>query len=361
MTKLHRLAELGQSIWYDNISRGLLNGGGLQALVEQGVRGVTSNPTILNQAIGHSDDYDDALALLATTGKSTLEIYEDLVIEDIRRAADILRPVFEASEGEDGYVSLEVNPHLAHDTEGTVAEAKRLYTALDRPNVMIKVPATSEGIPAIESLIGQGVNVNVTLIFSLDVYRDVALAYIAGLERRAVAGLDLSQSASVASFFVSRIDTAVDRLLDSIASPQAKALKGKIAVACAKSTYALFKEIFAGERWERLADRGARVQRPLWASTSTKNPAYPDTLYVEPLIGPHTVNTLPPVTLEAFLDHGRVALTLEEGIDEARDLLRRLADLGISLDAVTRQLLDDGVIAFSRSFDSLLAVIEAKK
>ena len=360
MTKLHQLAELGQSVWYDNISRGLLNSGGLQDLVDRGVRGVTSNPTILDKAISGSDDYDDALAPLAAAGQSPLAIYEALVIEDIQRAADVLRPLYEESAGLDGYVSLEVNPHLAHDTEGTIAEAARLYAALDRPNVLIKVPATPAGIPAIEALIGQGVNINVTLIFALDTYRAVAQAYIAGLERRAAAGLDLAQAASVASFFVSRIDTATDRLLAESPDPRAKALQGKIALASAKAAYALFKEIFDGERWERLAAQGARVQRPLWASTSTKNPAYPDTLYVDPLIGPHTVNTLPPVTLEAFLDHGTVALTVEKGLDEARARLRQLADLGISLEAVTGQLLDDGVAAFARSFDSLLASIEAK-
>ena len=360
MTKLHQLAELGQSVWYDNISRGLLNSGGLQELVDLGVRGVTSNPTILNRAISGSDDYDDALFPLAAAGKSSLEIYEALVIEDIQRAADVLRPLYEESAGLDGYVSLEVNPHLAHDTAGTIAEAKRLYAALNRPNVLIKVPATPAGIPAIETLIGQGVNINVTLIFALDAYRAVAEAYIAGLERRAAAGLDLAKAASVASFFVSRIDTAVDRLLAEVQTAEAEALQGKIAIACAKSAYVMFKEIFVGERWERLAAQGARVQRPLWASTSTKNPAYPDTLYVEPLIGPHTVNTLPPVALEAFLDHGQVALTVEKGLDEARAHLQQLTALGISLDAVTQQLLDEGVASFSRSFDSLLSGIETK-
>jgi transaldolase len=298
-------------------------------------------------------------------GGSLEEIYEALALEDIRRAADVLRPVYDRTGGLDGYVSLEVSPKLAHDTEGTVAEARRLFGTLGRPNVMIKVPATPAGIPAIETLIGDGINVNVTLIFSLDGYRAVMGAYVGGLERLAASGGDLSRVASVASFFVSRIDTAVDRRLDEFQAqfPDSRlpaSLKGKIAVASARAAYALFKETSTGERWERLAARGARVQRPLWASTSTKNPAYPDTMYVDMLIGPDTVNTAPPATLDAFRDHGTVALTIEEGVDEARRQLAGLADLGVDLDAITQELQDDGVAAFARSFDSLLASIQEK-
>ncbi len=362
MTKLEELASLGQAIWLDFIRRSLLTSGELQALVDEGLRGMTSNPTIFDKAIAGSDDYDADLQALAAKDLSTLEIYEALAIDDIRRAADVLRPVYEETSRADGYVSLEVNPHLAHDTEGTVAEARRLFATLERPNVMIKVPATPQGIPAIETLIAEGVNVNVTLIFSLGHYRAVAGAYLAGLERLADAGRDPFHVASVASFFLSRIDTAVDAALDErpAAAAAAPALKGKSAIASAKAAYAAFHEIFAGPRWERLAARGARYQRPLWASTSTKNPDYPDTLYVDSLIGPNTVNTLPPHTLDAFRDHGTVARTLEDGLDEAQAQLARLAEVGVGLDAITAQLQDDGVAAFARSFDSLLASIEEK-
>jgi transaldolase len=366
VTKLEQLTELGQAVWLDFIRRSLITSGRLQALVDEGLRGMTSNPTIFDQAIAGSDDYDEDLHRLAAGTGSVMEIYEALAMDDIRRAADVLRPVYNATDGIDGYVSLEVNPQLAHDTERTVAEARRLFAALGRPNIMIKVPATSAGVPAIRTLIGDGVNVNVTLIFSLDHYRAIAEAYISGLEDLAARGGILSQAASVASFFVSRIDTAVDQALDSHAengqSPasSAQSLKGKIAIASAKTAYGLFGEIFAGERWERLAAQGARVQRPLWASTSTKNPAYPDTMYVDTLIGPHTVNTLPPATLDAFRDHGTVTLTLGSGLDEAGAQLARLAEMGIDLAAITQKLQDDGVAAFARSFDSLLSSIGEK-
>ena len=371
MTKLEQLADLGQSIWLDFIRRSLITLGELQSLVDEGLRGMTSNPTIFDKAIAGSDDYDEALRPLAASGSSVLEIYEALVMDDIRRAAGVLRPVYDRTNGADGYVSLEVNPKLAHDTKGTIAEARRLFAALACPNVMIKVPATPAGIPAIATLIGDGLNINVTLIFSLAQYQAVTEAYITGLERGAAAGRDLSHVASVASFFLSRIDTAVDRALDAIQSPTSlclpgtgqanlQSLKGKTAIASAKTAYALFRQIFAGERWERLVALGARVQRPLWASTSTKNPAYPDTLYVDNLIGLHTVNTVPPETIAAFRDHGIVALTLEAGVDEARQQIARLADLGINLGAVTQKLQDDGVAAFANSFDSLLASIGQK-
>jgi transaldolase/glucose-6-phosphate isomerase len=367
MNKLYELAKLGQSIWYDNIRRALLENGELQALVEAGVAGVTSNPSIFEKAIAGSDDYDPALRELVAGGSSPAEIYESLAFEDIQSAADLLRPVYDRTTGVDGYVSLEVSPLLAHDTNGTIAEARRLFAALGRPNVMIKVPATPEGIPAIEVLIGAGINVNVTLIFSLDQYQAVMGAYLAGLER--LAGLssgadrDLSRVASVASFFVSRIDTAVDQALDqSPAGPiEAGPLKGKLAIASAKLAYARFKEVFAGLRWERLAARGARVQRPLWASTSTKNPDYPDTLYLDSLIGPHTVNTVPPATLDAFRDHGTVALSLESDLDLARNQVAGLAAAGVSLADVTQKLLDDGVAAFARSFESMMDSIAGKR
>lgn len=358
MSKLEQLAALGQSLWLDFIRRSLFTTGELQTLVEDGLRGMTSNPTILEKAIVGTNDYDDALRFLAAGGRSLPEIYEALVLDDIGCAADILRPVYKRTNGLDGYVSLEVNPHLAGDTQGTIAEARRLFAALGRPNVMIKVPATPQGLPAIEALIGEGINVNVTLIFALDRYRAVMDAYLAGLEKLAARGGDLSKVASVASFFVSRIDTAVDRALATVADGRyAASLQGKAAIASAKVAYALFRQVLTGERWQRLAAQGARVQRPLWASTSTKNPAYPDTLYVDNLIGPHTVNTVPPETLTAFRDHGMVALTLEQGLDEAEAHLAHLAGVGIDLPAITQKLLEDGVVAFARSFDSLLSSI----
>jgi transaldolase/glucose-6-phosphate isomerase len=398
MTKLHELADLGQAIWLDYIRRSFITSGELKALIEEGLRGVTSNPTIFEKAIAGSTDYDDALRRLVEEGKTVEEIYEALVLEDIQRAADVLRPVYEQTDGADGYVSLEVSPTLASDTEGTVAEARRLFAALERPNVMIKVPATAAGIPAIETLIGEGVNVNVTLMFSLAHYEAVAEAYLAGLEKLAAGGGDpslrlcsgqatgsgrgVSQVASVASFFVSRVDTAVDRVLEGMGTPEAAALQGKMAMANAKVAYARFKEVFGGERWERLAAQGARVQRPLWASTSAKNPLYPDTLYVDGLIGPDTVNTVPPATLNAFRDHGTVALTLEAGpwaspstllrtsfaedrlmagLEEVRTPLARLAELGVDLDAITQKLQDDGVAAFAKSFESLMAAMAEKR
>jgi transaldolase/glucose-6-phosphate isomerase len=359
MGKLRELAEQGQSIWLDYIRRFFITSGQLQALIDEGLRGITSNPTILEKAIAGSADYDQDLQALVADGKSEEEIYEALTLDDIARAADLLRPVYNATGGTDGYVSLEVSPALAHDTEGTVAEAKRLFATLGRPNVMIKVPATPAGIPAIETLIGEGVNINVTLMFSLAHYEAVAAAYIAGLEKLVAAGGDVSRIASVASFFISRVDTAVDQALAEVEGGQP--LQGKIAIANAKAAYARFREVFSGERWQRLVEQGARVQRPLWASTSTKNPLYPDTLYVDRLIGPDTVNTLPPATLQAFRDHGTVAPTLEAALDEARAQLDQLANLGIDLAALTQKLQNDGVAAFAKSFDSLMTSIGQKR
>ncbi len=357
MTKLHELALKGQSIWLDFIRRSFLNAGKLNDLVEQGLRGVTSNPTIFQKAITGGTDYDAALERLVKEGHSVSEIYESLVIQDIRRAADVLRPVYERTDGKDGFVSLEVNPKLAYDTEGTIMEARRLFAMVDRPNLMIKVPATPEGVPAIETLISEGINVNVTLIFSLSQYEAIAQAYINGLERLAAARVDYGRVASVASFFVSRVDKVVDQRLEELGNTE---LQGKIAIANAKLAYARFKDIFSGPRWEALAAKGAQVQRPLWASTSTKNPSYPDTMYVDNLIGPNTVNTLPPATLEAFLDHGVVALTLEEGLEEAHKRMQQLTALGIDLEEITEQLQVDGVKSFADSFDALLESIIAK-
>ncbi|GAB4533196.1 MAG: bifunctional transaldolase/phosoglucose isomerase [Anaerolineae bacterium] len=361
MTKLHDLIDLGQSVWLDYIRRSFTDSGKLQALIDQGVRGVTSNPTIFEKAIAGSTDYDEAMRRLVDAGRPVEEIYETLVLDDIAQAADLMRPIYDETGGADGFVSLEVSPALAHNTAGTIAEARRLFTTLGRPNVMIKVPATPAGIPAIEALIGEGININVTLIFSLAHYQAVVEAYIAGLEKLAAQGGDVSRVASVASLFVSRVDTAVDRALEEIGTDQALSLRGKIAIANTKVIYAYFCEAFSGPRWEKLAAQGARVQRPLWASTGTKNPHYSDTLYVDSLIGPHTVNTLPPATLEAFMDHGTVAPTLEAGLEEARARLTALAGSGVDLDAITQKLQDDGVASFASSFESLLASIAEKR
>ena len=358
MTKLHELAELGQAIWLDYISRSLIAAGELQELVDQGLRGVTSNPSIFEKAIAGSADYDEDLNRLVRDGRSVAEIYENLAMTDIRSAADVLRPVYEKSGGADGYVSLEVNPALAHDTEATIAEARRLFASLKRPNVMIKVPATPAGIPAIETLIGEGVNVNVTLIFSLEQYEAVATAYIAGLEKLALSGGGLGKVASVASFFISRVDTAVDKALEEVGNAE---IQGKIAIDNAKIAYGRFREIFGSERWKKLATGSARVQRPLWASTSSKNPAYPDTLYVDNLIGPDTVNTLPPATLDDFLDHGTVATTVDTDVEGARNRMAELVELGIDLDAITNKVLDEGVASFATSFEGLIASIAEKR
>lgn len=360
-TKMHELAELGQSIWLDFLDRSLILSGGLEAYVQSGLRGLTSNPAIFAEAIAGSDTYDDDIHRLAMQGKTALETYEALAVDDIQRTADVLRPVYDQSGGDDGYVSLEVNPHLAQDTDGTVAEAHRLFEAVNRPNVMIKVPATPKGMPAIQKLIAAGKKINITLMFSLSQYDQVADAFMQGLEERAVNLLDLKQVASVASFFVSRVDVKVDPLLDEIGSPQARALKGKIGIANAKMAYQCFRETFQSERWQSLARDGARIQRVLYGSTGTKNPQYSDTLYADNLIGPDTINTLPPDTLQAFVDHGRVALTLESDLDQARIQLDTLAELGIELEEVTQQLLDEGVRKFAGPFDKLIENITAKQ
>lgn len=358
MTKIHEITQHGQSIWYDNIRRDILESGEFQTLLTLGVRGVTSNPTIFEKAITGSHDYDDALVQLVEAGKSTDEIYETLVLADIGQAADLLRPLYDESAGGDGFISLEVSPALAHDTKETISEAHRLFKTLRRPNVMIKVPATPAGIPAIETLIGDGININVTLIFSIAQYEAVANAYLAGLEKFAASGGDLRTVASVASFFVSRVDSSVDKLLEKAGNTD---LLGKIAIANAKVAYARFCDIFSGARWDHLAAQGAAPQRPLWASTGTKNPNYPNTLYIDTLIGQHTVNTVPPATLQAILDHSEVAATLEQGTDEAYEQIARLETLGIDFGQVTQQLLEEGVSAFAKSFESLIQGIEEKR
>ncbi len=367
MNPLRALHEQGQSPWLDYIRRSLFTSGELQRLIaEDGLMGITSNPAIFEKAITGSQDYTAALAALETEHLDAMALYERLAIEDIQQAADLLKPVYEQTQGRDGYVSLEVSPYLAKDTDGTVAEARRLWQAVQRPNLMIKVPATPEGIPAIQTLIGEGINVNVTLLFAQEAYRQVAEAYLAGLEALAAAGGDLQRVASVASFFVSRIDSLVDAKLEAKLKAGEgdrallESLRGKVAIANAKLAYQAYKKIFAGERWERLAAAGARTQRLLWASTGTKNPQYSDVLYVEELIGPDTVNTIPPATWEAFRDHGRVRPTLESDLDAAHDTLETLARVGISLTEVTDTLLVEAVRLFAEPFDKLLNSLDKK-
>ena len=360
---VQEVQRLGQSIWYDNIRRGLIKSGELQRLIDLGVTGLTSNPTIFERAIAGSTDYDEALLKLAVEGKNLQAVFEALAIEDIRATADLLRPIYDRTDGADGYASLEVSPHLAHDTEGTIAEARRLYAALDRPNVMVKVPATLEGIPVVRLLIGEGINVNVTLIFSLDMYAEVSEAYIGGLEDLAQAGGDLSKVASVASFFVSRVDTTVDAQLEEAirdGHAELRDLLGKAAIANAKLAYHAFQNTFSDNRFVSLREIGARVQRPLWASTGTKNPAYSDVLYVESLIGPDTVNTMPEATLTAFLEHGRAVETITQDGQGAQLTIKSLEEAGVSMNQVTGKLLADGVKSFADSYDKLLANIQDK-
>ena len=357
---LQTLRRHGQSVWYDNMFRALIGSGELQRLIDSGVTGLTSNPTIFEKAVSSGDDYDDSLLSYAKDGLTPEDAFEALAIEDIQAAADLLRPVYEDTGGADGFASLEVNPHLAHDTEGTIEAAERLFSALGRPNAMIKVPATPEGIPAIRNLIGQGININVTLIFSLEMYARVRQAYVSGLEDLVNAGGDPSAVSSVASFFVSRVDTAVDGLLEN-GGENVSHLLGKAAVANARIAYQDFKETFTTTTFQALSTKGARVQRPLWASTSTKNPEYSDVMYVETLIGPDTVNTMPDATLTAFLEHGTARHSIEDDVHEARETLRSLESAGISMDAVTTQLMHDGVKAFADSFDELIENISAKR
>jgi transaldolase len=359
VSKLHELNAIGQSIWLDYIRRDLIESGELKQMIDDGLRGMTSNPAIFEKAIANRGDYDAQLReLFKQKGLDTVAVYEALAIKDIQDAAALLLPVFEASDGLDGYISLEANPHLAKDTQGTIDEVRRLRQQVNRPNVMYKIPATPEGILAIEQLISEGVNINITLMFSMKHYEDVANAYISGLEKFAAQGGDVSKVASVASFFISRVDVKLDPVLKEKGKPE---LAGKIGIANSKAVYQRFKQLFGDARWQKLADKGARVQRPLWASTGTKNPDYSDVLYVETLIGAYTVNTLPPETLDAFIDHGVVANTVEAGIAEAQEQLAALAELGIDLIKVGEELQHEAIDKFNKPFDSLLATIEAQR
>ncbi|MCI0520992.1 MAG: transaldolase, partial [Chloroflexi bacterium] len=368
MSKLHELASLGQSIWLDYIRRSFLTSGKLQALIDLGLRGMTSNPTIFEKALaGAGGEYDADLERMAHQGMSVLEIYEGLAIQDIQAACDLLLPVYRQTVGADGYVSLEVNPELAFETEATAAEALRLWQVVARPNLMVKIPATRAGLPAITRALAAGVNVNVTLIFSLERYQEVIEAHLQGLEQRLQAGQPLSNLASVASFFISRLDSKVDQRLQAIIADDperaalAGALLGKAAVANARLAYRIFREALASTRYQRLLEQGAQPQRPLWASTSTKNPAYSDILYVQELIGAHTVNTLPQNTIEAFVDHGEARPSVEDNLEGARELFALLRSLDISIEEVTQELEEEGVASFAQSFRALIASIAARR
>ena len=353
---VQRLARLGQSIWLDNIERKLFASGELERLVADGLLGMTSNPTIFEKAIAASADYDDSVTRLARRGAGGEEICEAIFLEDVGAAADRFRSVYDRSQGGDGFVSIEVSPRLARDGAATLAAARRLWQKLARPNVMVKIPATREGLPAIEAALAEGININVTLMFSMRHYESVVEAYLRGLERRLEAGGALGSITSVASFFVSRVDVLVDGKL-----PTGSPLAGKAAIANSKLVYERYGQLFGGERFARLAAHGARRQRVLWASTSTKNPAYPDTIYVDTLIGPDTVNTVPPQTWHAILDHARVERTVDAGLDESRRVRDALAGLGLDLDVLGEQLSDEGVAKFAESYDALLAAIEGKR
>lgn len=368
MNLIEKLHKLGQSIWYDNIERRLITSGALEGMIERGeIRGITSNPSIFNNAISNSEEYDRELIPLAREGKTKEEIYEALAITDIRAACDIFSPLYTQSMGDDGYVSLEVSPYLARKTDKTLTETERLWDLVDRPNLMVKIPATIEGLPAITAAIKKGININVTLIFSIERYMKVMDAYLLGLEQRLLSGKPIGQVASVASLFVSRIDTNVDdRLSDMMDAGKllliwARELQGKIAIASAQMAYNRYKEVFSSTRFEYLHKQGGRIQRPLWASTSTKNPDYPDTMYVDQLIGPNTINTVPPSTLAAFMDHGVASLTLESDFEASQKALRDLDALGISLKEVTQELEVQGVQTFADAFTALLESIERRR
>jgi transaldolase len=366
-TNPQKLFALGQSLWYDNIERRLLNNGELGQMIQRGdIYGITSNPSIFNNAIAKSKDYDEQIAELARAGRSTSEIYDELTVSDIKAACDLFRPLYDSTRGGDGYVSIEVHPDLANDAEGTNKEVQRLWGLVDRPNLMVKIPGTAAGIPAIRHSISTGVNINITLLFSISKYAEVIEAYFAGLERRVANNLPIGHQASVASFFVSRIDTKVDGWLDDLIkksganAKKAEALKGKVAVANAKIAYQLFLEQFGTPRFEALKKKGARLQRPLWASTSTKNPAYPDLLYVDTLIGANTINTVPQQTLDAVKDHGKTELTVEQGVDGERKVFSDLESLGLSLDQATMEVEEEGVEAFSKAIHALFDTIQER-
>ena len=367
--RMHELHQAGQSVWLDYIDRTMLSNGELEAFItEDALMGMTSNPTIFEKALAEGTAYDEQVS---SVGASTpvSEAFETIAATDVRNACDVFRGVYDKTKAVDGYVSLEVSPKLARDTAGTIAEAKRLWKLVDRPNLMIKVPGTAEGAPAVEELIAAGINVNVTLLFAIEAHAKVIESYLAGLEQRVAKGEPVDRIASVASFFVSRVDSAVDKQLDEKAAnashDKARAaiqeLCGKAAIANAKLAYELFEHSFSGARWEALSKRGAMVQRPLWASTSTKNPAYRDVMYVEQLIGPNTVNTLPPATLEAFRDHGEVRVTVNENVEGARKILSEIESRGISMEKVTEKLLDDGIASFAKSYETLLAGLDKKR
>jgi transaldolase len=361
MTKLHRLFdEQGQSPWLDNLTRNYLRDGSLARFVAEGIRGVTANPTIFAKAIEGSDAYDEQFEALVSDGRSVSDAYWHLVIDDVRHALALLRPTFNASAGTDGFVSIEVAPELARDTNGTITAARDLHRRIDQPNVFVKIPATAQGVPAIQAMTAEGRSINVTLIFSLSRYRQVIEAYLTGLEEYAREGGDVRTVHSVASFFVSRVDSEVDRRLETIGTAEALALRGRAAVAQAKLAYQLFGDQFAGARWTELAASGAHVQRPLWASTSTKNPNYPDTLYVDNLIGPDTVNTLPETTIDAFEDHGALARTIDTGLADAATVLRELERVGVEMDDVGLRLEDQGVASFHESFTHVLDSLTLK-
>ena len=367
-SRISKLTDLGQSLWYDDMERRILENGELAELINHGdIRGLTSNPSIFNHAIAKSKDYDSALIPMSWAGYTDKMILEQLMIEDIERVADLLRPLFDKTHGGDGFVSLEVSPDLAYDTEKTIAEAQRLWNIVNRPNVMIKIPATKPGLPAIRQSIARGININITLIFSIDRYKEVMEAYLLGLENRIKAGKPIDHINSVASFFVSRIDTKVDKYLELIIQSSghntqiAKSLLGKIAIANARLAYEEFRKVFESDRFSKLQARGARLQRPLWASTSTKNPIYPDTMYVDELIGKHTVNTVPPQTLDAFRDHGNVQLTIEKDLDQAKKAFSDLESVDISMQKVTQELEEEGVQAFSESYNSLIASVKNRR
>lgn len=360
--KIKQLVNEGQSVWQDDISRELIENGSLKAAIEEtGVRGVTSNPTIFQKAIAGSDTYDAEIKSLLSEGKDAAEVFQTVAVKDIQDACDLFRPLYDETNGGDGFVSLEVLPSLARDTQGTLENARTLWAAVNRPNLMIKVPGTVEGVPAVKQLLTEGVNVNITLLFSLENYEAVARAYIDALQARADLGEPVDKIASVASFFVSRVDTAADKQLDEIGTDEAKALKGKAAIANAVLAYEKFEELFSGEQWDALAVKGARVQRPLWASTGVKNPEYPATLYVDTLIGPDTINTAPTATISAFLESGTVARTVDGDYAAAHKVMDDLAAVGVDIDAITAKLEEDGIASFMTSYDDLLATVDGKK
>jgi transaldolase/glucose-6-phosphate isomerase len=370
MSKLSDLSAAGTAVWLDFVDRKFLEEGGLEKLVqEDGLTGVTSNPSIFEKAMGHGDAYDGTLAAFdrENPGAATIDRYEHLAIQDIKAAAETLRPVYDRLDSKDGYVSLEVSPYIADDTDATIAEARKLWAAVDRPNLMIKIPGTLAGAPAISATIAAGVNVNVTLLFSQKAYQRVAEAHVAGLEERVRQGQAIDRIASVASFFVSRIDTTIDKQIDErVKNGDAEAaaltaLRGKVAIANAKLAYAWYQDFIASDRWQALAAKGAQPQRLLWASTGVKDPAYPDTLYIDTLIGPDTVNTMPPKTMDAFRDHGTVVQTLTADVDDARHVIAEVERLGLDLPGVTDTLVLEGVASFTKAFDDLLGAIAAKQ